>query len=46
MAALSLVCKDCGALLRSVKEAQDHGEATGRFRGAAAAAAGGGAERQ
>lgn len=29
MAALSLVCNDCGALLRSVKEAQDHGEATG-----------------
>lgn len=27
--ALSLVCKDCGTLLRSVKEAQDHGEATG-----------------
>lgn len=27
--ALSLVCKDCGVLLRSVKEAQDHGEATG-----------------
>jgi hypothetical protein len=27
--ALSLVCNDCGVLLRSVKEAQDHGEATG-----------------
>jgi len=27
--ALSLVCRDCGVLLRSVKEAQDHGEATG-----------------
>ena len=27
--ALSLRCVDCGAQLRSVKEAQDHGEATG-----------------
>lgn len=27
--ALSLRCADCGAQLRSVKEAQDHGEATG-----------------
>jgi hypothetical protein len=27
--ALSLRCNDCGLLLRSVKEAQDHGEATG-----------------
>lgn len=29
MAAKSLVCKDCGTLLRSIKEAQDHGDATG-----------------
>lgn len=29
MAALSLVCQDCGVLLKSVKEAQDHGDATG-----------------
>ena len=29
MAALSLQCKDCGAQLRSVAEAQSHGEATG-----------------
>lgn len=27
--ALSLICVDCGVILRSVKEAQDHGEATG-----------------
>lgn len=29
MAALSLTCKQCNASLKSVKEAQDHGEATG-----------------
>lgn len=28
-AALSLVCQQCGTQLKSVKEAQDHGEATG-----------------
>lgn len=27
--AKSLVCKDCNTLLRSIKEAQDHGDATG-----------------
>mmetsp|Transcript_9454 Transcript_9454/g.10958 ORF Transcript_9454/g.10958 Transcript_9454/m.10958 type:complete len:428 (-) Transcript_9454:295-1578(-) len=29
MAAKSYVCNDCGAQLRSIKEAQDHGETTG-----------------
>lgn len=29
MAALSLTCKQCNAQLKSVKEAQDHGEVTG-----------------
>lgn len=29
MAALSLTCKQCNASLKSVKEAQSHGEATG-----------------
>lgn len=29
MAALSLTCKQCNANLKSVKEAQSHGEATG-----------------
>ena len=29
MAALSLTCKQCNASLKSVKEAQNHGEATG-----------------
>ena len=29
MAALSLVCGQCGLQLKSVKEAQDHGELTG-----------------
>lgn len=28
MAAQSLKCNDCGAILRSVKEAQDHAEVT------------------
>jgi hypothetical protein len=27
--ALSLKCNTCGAFLRSMREAQDHGEATG-----------------
>ncbi len=29
MAALSLTCKQCNASLKSVKEAQEHGEVTG-----------------
>jgi hypothetical protein len=29
MAALSLKCNTCGLALRSMREAQDHGEATG-----------------
>ena len=32
MAALSLRCAECGAALKSVAEAQDHGEATGHSR--------------
>jgi len=29
MAALSLICKQCNTSLKSVKEAQEHGEVTG-----------------